>query len=75
MDDEPIDQASLQPYQEADAGPPSRPPRREPRRDDVGRAGTGSGRIAAVEAEVRSLRDEVDALRARLAALERGEDS
>jgi ubiquinone biosynthesis protein UbiJ len=41
------------------------------RDDEVGRAGTGAGRIAAVEAEVRVLRDEVGALRARLEALER----
>ena len=61
-DDEPIDQASLPPYQES-TPPPSAAATAGVEADDVGRAGTGSGRIASVEAEVRGLRDEVDALR------------
>ena len=67
--DEPIDQASLPPYRETT-------PERSPAAlagalaDDVARAGTGTARVAAVEAEVRGLRDELDALRARVAALE-----
>ena len=68
--DDPIDQASLPPFQEAAPGP-SRAAEDASAADDVGRAGTGSGRIAAAEAEVRALRDEVDALRERVAALER----
>ena len=72
-DDEPIDQASLSPYQEATpaASVAAARVRRRRRRRAVG---TGTGRIAAVEAQFRALRDEVDALRARIAALERGED-
>ncbi len=73
-DDEPIDQAALQPYQES-TPPPSAAAAAGAAADGVGRSGTGSGRIAAAEAEIRSLRDEVDALRARVTALERGEDS
>jgi len=68
--DVPLDQGALPPYRE---GPPAASPAATAaaRDDEVGRAGTGAGRIAAVEAEVRVLRDEVGALRARLEALER----
>ena len=68
--DVPLDQGALPPYQE---GPPVASPAAAAaaRDDEVGRAGTGAGRIAAVEAEVRVLRDEIGALRSRLEALER----
>ena len=68
--DEPIDQAALEPYRETT---PASSAAATAAADDVGRAGTGPGRIAAVEAELRGLRDEVDALRERIAALESGE--
>ena len=71
--DEPIDQASLPPYQES--VPPHSPAAdASVHADDVARAGTGTARIAAVEAEMRALRDEVDALAARVAELERDAD-
>ena len=68
--DVPLDTGALPPYQE---GPPAPSPAAAAaaRDDEVGRAGTGAGRIAAVEAEVRVLRDEIGALRSRLEALER----
>ena len=68
-DDTPIDQASLEPYREQT---PARSPAEAAavEADAVGRAGTESGRVAAVEAQLRELRDEVDALRARVQALE-----
>ena len=68
--DVPLDTGALPPYQE---GPPAPSPAAAAaaRDDEIGRAGTGAGRIAAVEAEVRVLRDEVGALRERLEALER----
>ena len=69
--DEPIDQASLPPYQET-TPQPSPAADASVHADDVARAGTGTARIAAVEAEMRALRDEVDALAARVAALQDG---
>lgn len=68
-DDTPIDQAALPPFQEqVPADIPAA--LNVAGAADVARAGTGSGRIAAVEAELRSLRAEVDALRERVEALE-----
>ncbi len=71
-DDDPIDQAALSPYQEHTPAP-SAAAISAAADDEIARAGTGAGRIAAVEAEVRALRDELDALRARVQALERGD--
>ncbi len=59
---EPIDLPAAAPYQE-DSPPASRAALAAAADDEVGRAGTGAARIAALEAEVRVLRDEVDALR------------
>ena len=70
--DEPIDQASLEPYRESTPAP-SPAASAVAGADDVARAGTGGARVAAVEAEVRALRAEVDALRGRVAELERGD--
>jgi uncharacterized protein YceH (UPF0502 family) len=62
---EPLDTASLPPYQEQ-TPPPSPAALAAAEEDLVGRAGVQEGRIAALEAEVRALRDEVEALRDRL---------
>jgi uncharacterized protein YceH (UPF0502 family) len=62
---EPLDTASLPPYQEH-TPPPSPAALAAAEEDLVGRAGVQDGRLAALEAEVRALRDEVEALRDRL---------
>lgn len=71
--DDPIDQGALEPYREQ-APERSAAAERAAADDEVARAGTGAGRIAAVEAQLRELHDEVDALRARVQALEQSSD-
>jgi uncharacterized protein YceH (UPF0502 family) len=67
-DEEALDLPNAPPYQET-TPPPSEAATLAGEADLVGRAGTGSGRIAALEAQVRGLRDELDALKARVEEL------
>ena len=63
-DEEPIDTASAEPYREATPAPSAAYAAGEA--SDVSRAGSEEGRLAALEAQVRTLRDELDALRRRV---------
>ena len=66
-DDEPIDTASAEPYREVTPAPSAAYAAAEA--GDVSRAGSDEGRLAALEAQVRTLRDELDALRRRVEEL------
>lgn len=66
---EALDQASLLPHRTM-TPPPSPAALAASAADAVGRAGTDAARIAAIEADVRALRSELDELRSRLAALD-----
>lgn len=65
---ETIDLAAAAPYQETTPSP-SPAAAAALAADDVARSGTDTGRLAAVEAQVRALRDELDALKREVAAL------
>lgn len=62
--DDAVEFASAEPYRESVPAPSAAYAAGEA--GDAGRAGASDGRIAALEAQLRVLRDEVDALRSRL---------